>query len=96
MASSSGMWTSAAGSGQYSGTHAIESRVDEKLGVCDGIAIDFNGDHILSPRFLESRPPMNVNFSKEDDWDATDTLYDYDEWGNLKLNFRLGRGWNAN
>lgn len=73
-----------------------ESRVDEKLGVCDGIAIDFNGDHILSPRFLESRPPMNVNFSKEDDWDATDTLYDYDEWGNLKLNFRLGRGWNAN
>ena len=56
----------------------FEPSVDEKIGICDNLPLDLNGGGIsrtVGPKDVDQ------NGNKIDD------LYDYDQWGNLKLNF---------
>lgn len=65
-----------------------EATVNENIGICDNNPIDFNGDGLLT-----SGIPVNTNA----DGDATDIHINYNEWGNLRLNFTdIASRWNSN
>jgi len=67
-----------------------EQNVNEPAGICDNIGIDFNGNGVLSSGVV-------VNTNIGGDTDNTDMHLNYNEWGNLKLNFRAtGSRWNSN
>lgn len=68
-----------------------EQAIDEKAGICDRKPVDFNGDGRYS-----GRAAFNLNPSDRDT-DRTDRFTDYNEWGNLHLNFRAaGSRWQNN
>jgi hypothetical protein len=64
-----------------------ESGVNENTGICDNAPLDMNGDGTLT------NGPMDVS----QDGDSTDTHDDFDQWGNLILDFDgPGSSWNNN
>jgi hypothetical protein len=64
----------------------VESTVDENKGICDGTPVDMNNDGVLS-----------VGVSINPDGDLTDVWDDFDQWGNLLLDFDVpGSGWGNN
>ena len=64
----------------------VESTVDESQGICDGKPLDMNGDGAFT-----------VGVSVNLDVDLLDVSDDFDQWGNLLLDFDVsGSGWNGN
>jgi len=77
-----------------------EASVNELAGVCNNIGIDFFFDGILSASVRTNtngvHPPgadplLCIGHSGSSDVDNTDVFHDYDEWGNLQLNWRASR-----
>lgn len=64
-----------------------EASVLERNGICNNASLDMNGDGLISSGILD----VNQN-------GATNNVHvNYNEWGNLKLNFRAsGSRWNGN
>lgn len=63
-----------------------ESNVNESAGICDNNAFDMSGDGSISTGSMDTNT----------DGDMTDTHNDYDQWGNLELNFRApGSRWDS-
>ncbi|NUO09554.1 MAG: hypothetical protein HUU08_12905 [Candidatus Brocadia sp.] len=68
-----------------------EADVNENIGICDNSPIDFDNSGVLT-----NGAAVNTNESVLDA-DTTDVHVNYDEWGNLKLNFTApGSRWNGN
>ena len=70
-----------------------EPFVDENLGVCDNKAINLDMDTAISAG------PANLNWIGRvgTDADMVDDWHDYDQWGNLRLNFTaVGSNWRSN
>ena len=64
-----------------------ENNLNENEGVCDNVALDWNGNGIFE---------ANVAVNLDDDAALT-IIQDYTDWGNIELNFRaIGSGWNSN
>ncbi len=63
-----------------------ESNVNENTGICDNNAFDMNGDGTVSTGSMDTNA----------DGDMTDAHDDYNQWGNLKLDFRApGSRWDS-
>lgn len=68
-----------------------ERNIDETLGICDHLPVDFNGNGAIT-----NPVSANTNASLQDN-DNTDNHFNYNEWGNLRLNFRAkGSRWGKN
>jgi hypothetical protein len=66
-----------------------EHAVNESVGICDGFSLDL--DNIANNNTQVRSKDVN------NDGNSTEILNDYDQWGNLQLNFILtGSGWNNN
>jgi hypothetical protein len=71
--------------GQYA--RIVESNVNENVGICDNTPLDMNADGMFST--------VAIDFSM--DGSTTSVHDDFDQWGNLLLNFRAsGSAWNSN
>ncbi len=76
-----------------------ETSANEGAGLCDNVAVDFDGDGSTDP----AGSSVNMNESQTcpcsdptctTDCDANDTHEDADQWGNLELNFQApGSRW---
>lgn len=72
--------------GMLAPLHLVDAFVDEWRGICDSHPCDVNGDGETDSQSVLT--PCGCSAP----W-----YYDYDEWGNVKLNFRLpGSGWQEN
>ncbi len=84
------------------GTYATinESNVDERIGICDNSSLDINGDGTIQNSGAENtdqRPAGCTCDSGGCDCDSTDVNVDYDQWGNMQLDFdATGSRWNSN
>jgi len=64
-----------------------EASVNENIGICNNTSLDMNGSGTIT------NERMDVNLNRTN----TDIHVNYNDWGNLKLNFRLpGSRWNNN
>jgi hypothetical protein len=64
-----------------------ETSVNENIGICNNTPLDMNGSGTITTG------PMDVNL----DMVSNSIHIDYNQWGNLKLNFRAtGSRWNNN
>jgi hypothetical protein len=71
--------------GQYA--RIVENTVNENVGICDNAALDMNGDGAFGVVAIDFTANGNT----------TGVHDDFDQWGNLLLNFRAtGSGWNSN
>ncbi len=68
-----------------------ENAVNENAGICNNTGIDFNSNGTLqNPVTVNTNPSTN-------DSDNTDIHINYNEWGNMRLNFTAaGSRWNNN
>lgn len=63
-----------------------ESNVDENNGICDNSALDLNSDGSLTAGAIDT----------SQDGDTSDVHDDFDQWGNLQLDFDAsGSGWDS-
>jgi len=64
--------------------------LNENDGVCDNIAVDWDGDGTIEPA-------VQFNINPDDGALSTETLDDYDEWHHITFDFTTaGSGWNSN
>ena len=81
--------------------HDINERdVNERVGICNNRSIDFRYDNILEVSVNVNTngahppgadPALCIGHARSFDTDITDVFHDYDEWGNLQLNWRASR-----
>ncbi len=63
-----------------------ESNVNENIGICDGSPLDFDSDGVFETGAVDT----------SQDGSAADVHDDFDQWGNLELDFDApGSGWEA-
>ena len=68
-----------------------EATMDEKDGVCDDVPADLNMDGDKT-----DTAPININAGDPMDTGANELWDDFDQWGNLRLNFTKDSNWNNN
>jgi len=64
-----------------------ETNLDETVGICDGVGIDWNGNSVM-----ETGISANIN---PDDGTGISVLDDYDEWHNIVFDFTAVSGWGS-
>jgi hypothetical protein len=65
----------------------VESAVDETKGICDNVGLDFNGDGAYTVGAMDIVEEYSA-ISQENSGTTTGTSRDYDQWGNMILDFR--------
>jgi hypothetical protein len=72
------------------GANLVEDNLNENIGVCNNVAIDWDGDGLI-----ETGVTYNINSS--DGTSTSETLDDYDEWHSIQFSFTAaGSGWGSN
>jgi hypothetical protein len=70
-----------------------EPLIDENIGVCDNKQVNLD----MNPAFTVGPANLNWMGSVGTDADMVDDWHDYDQWGNLRLNFTaVGSNWRSN